>query len=145
MPPLNAGAAKAAFAKGAWGDTMPPVPPTEDDRLWGLLSAFIWIIGVVAIFNKPKQQYVLFYAWQSIFMIIPIVILDVIVTILFTVLATILPGFVVWMIWSIFSLLMLGWVVVWVITMIKAHKGILFRLPVIGNMAYKKAYGMPAP
>jgi uncharacterized membrane protein len=80
---------------------------------------------VVAPYNQNST--VRFHAWQSIFLSVACVVVDVVLTLI---------PFVGWIILPLFGLLVL---IVWIICIVKAFNGQRFKIPVIGDFAEKQA------
>ncbi|MBN1643612.1 MAG: DUF4870 domain-containing protein [Dehalococcoidales bacterium] len=99
-----------------------------DQNVAGLLCyALWWITGVVFLVMEKDNKFVRFHAWQSI-----------IVTLAFTIIGTVLNilpfvGFVLGPIFWAFT------VIIWIILMLKAYQGIMFKLPVAGDIAEKQS------
>ena len=105
------------------------------------MLAYITIIpAIIFLVMEPynRNRFVKFHAWQNIFLHVAAVALWIVLMIL-TVAASVVPivghlivmllGFVVWV----------GLVVVWVILLIKANAGQMYKLPFIGDLAEKQA------
>jgi uncharacterized membrane protein len=88
-----------------------------------IIPAIIFL--VVAPYNQ--KSFVRFHAWQSIFLCIAAVAIHVVL---------LLIPIVGWILSIPVSLLIL---VVWVICLVKAFGGQRFKLPLIGNLAEKRA------
>jgi uncharacterized membrane protein len=142
--------APAAAAEGTsalWKEEPSPDQLSSDDKLWGLLAnvlGIIFIIGpVIALAVKGSVRFVKFYAMQTLFLQLAAFAIYIVVWIVFWVLFHI-PGigpvFAV-ILWPIFSLVGLACLALVIIMGIKANTGIVCRLPVIGDMAHKSAYG----
>ena len=83
------------------------------------------IFLVVAPYNQNVN--VRFHAWQSIFLTVACVVVDIVLGFI---------PFVGWIIIPLFGLLVL---VLWILCMVKAFNGDRFKLPVIGDLALKQA------
>jgi uncharacterized membrane protein len=94
-----------------------------------IIPAIVFL--VIAPFNK--NSYVRFHAWQSIFLFIVWIALDI----LFMILGR-LP-FIGWFTWILWPLAGLGLFILWVICLIKAFNGERFKIPFIGDLAEKQA------
>lgn len=134
--------AVAAFKDG-WGESAPPAPATEDEKLWGMLANFLglfFIVGpLVAWFVKGDSRFVKFHALQMIFLNLVGFVVGIVLGICLTMLAMVpfvgmLVGTVVG---PLFSLAML---VLLVFLGLKAKSGAIFKLPVLGAYACKSVY-----
>ena len=113
------------------------------DNVAGLLAYITIIPAIIFLVMEPynKSRFVRFHAWQNIFLHVAAIGLWIILMIL-TVAASVVPiighlivmllGFVVWV----------GLVVVWIILLIKANQGQMYKLPIIGDLAEKQANAM---
>ncbi len=110
------------------------------DNVAGMLAYITIIPAIIFLVMEPynRNRFVKFHAWQNIFLHVAAVALWIVLMIL-TVAASVVPivghlivmllGFVVWV----------GLVVVWVILLIKANAGQMYKLPFIGDLAEKQA------
>ena len=84
-----------------------------------------WITGLIFFLIEKENRFVRFHAMQSIITFGSL-------TVLFMVLGFI--PFVGWMLMPILAILQL---ILWIVLMVKAYQGQLFKLPVIGELAEK--------
>jgi uncharacterized membrane protein len=84
-----------------------------------------WITGLIFFLIEKENRFVRFHAMQSIITFGSL-------TVLFMVLGFI--PIVGWMLMPILAILQL---ILWIVLMVKAYQGQLFKLPVIGDMAEK--------
>ena len=100
-----------------------------------MLAYFTIIPAIVFLVLEPynKSRFVRFHAWQSIFFNVAWWILWIGLRILVHI-----PflGFLTLLIWPLVGL---GGFIVWIILVLKANKGEMFKLPVIGDMAQQQA------
>jgi uncharacterized membrane protein len=105
------------------------------DNVAGMLAYITIIPAIIFLVMAPynKSRFVRFHAFQSIFFLVGVTVLCVAVSIVGMV-----P--VVGLI-TLFLLPMLGLgaLIVWIILLMKANQGQMFKLPVIGDMAEKQA------
>jgi len=113
------------------------------DNVAGMLAYITIIPAIIFLVAEPynKSRFVRFHSWQNIFLHAAAIALWIILMIL-TVAASVVPiighlivmllGFVVW----------IGLVVVWIMLLIKANQGQMWKLPVIGDLAEKQANAM---
>ena len=95
----------------------------DESKLWAFLATFLSIVGfVLALIVKRDDDYVMYYAKQSLMIFIIMVIANV---------ALIVPllGFVVW------AILYLASVVLWLISWIYALSGTKKPVPLVGKTA----------
>ena len=97
-----------------------------DQNLAGLLCyAAGWITGLIFFLIEKENRYVRFHAMQSLITFGGL-------TALFFVLT-----FIPFIGWVLLPFLGLAQLVLWILLMVKAYQGQLFKLPVIGDMAEK--------
>ncbi len=84
-----------------------------------------WITGLIFFLIEKENRFVRFHAMQSIITFGSL-------TVLFMVLGFI--PIVGWMLMPILAILQL---ILWIVLMVKAYQGQLFKLPMIGDMAEK--------
>jgi uncharacterized membrane protein len=116
--------------------TVPAVAaPGLADNVAGMLAYFTIIPAVIFLVLEPynKSRFVRFHAWQSIFFNVAWWILWIGLRIVFH-----MPflGFLTFLIWPV---IWLGGLIVWIILVIKANQGQMFKLPVIGDLAQQQA------
>jgi uncharacterized membrane protein len=105
------------------------------DNVVGMLAYFTIIPAILFLVLEPynKKSFVRFHCFQMIFFCVALIAIWIGLTIV---------GFVPGLIFITFPLHMLVWLasfVVWIILVIKANQGQMFKLPVIGDLAAKQA------
>lgn len=102
--------------------------------LMGLLTGILFL--VLEPYNKNKL--IRFHAFQSIFLNLAIVVLDIGLVIIFAILVRIpvLGPILALVIWPVFGL---GFLCLWLFLMYKAYNNQKFVLPIIGPLAEKQA------
>jgi len=118
-------------------DEFAPVPtPTPAPAASGLSDnsagalAYVTIIpAIIFLVLEPynKSAFVRFHSWQSIFFGIAFAV------------AHIVLGVIPVVGWLVLMLLDLGFLVLWIITILKASKGEKYKLPFLGDLAAKQA------
>lgn len=137
-------------------DPIPPVTPTPiigenatssttglPSNVAAALACIPLIGGIIFYILEKRDQFVRFYAMQSIIFGGAWIIFSIIWNILFAVLAHIpvlgwLFGLILWIIWAVWNI---GAVVVWIIAMIKAFSGVRWDIPYIGPIARNQIDG----
>jgi len=97
--------------------------------LVGFITGIIFL--VIAPYNQSK--FVRFHAFQMIFFCVAMIAIWIGLTII---------GFIPGLIFITFPLHMIVWLgsfIIWIILLIKANQGLMFKLPVIGDLAEKQA------
>jgi uncharacterized membrane protein len=107
------------------------------DNLAGMLAYITIIPAIVFLVMEPynKKPFVRFHCFQSIF-------LFVLWTVLWSVTNFMLVPIIGILAHLLLSLLGLGFFVLWIILLIKANQGQMFKVPVIGDLAEKQANSM---
>ena len=129
--PIHAGASAAPVTSTAGG---------MSDNVAGMLAYVTIIPAILFLVIEPynKNRFVRFHAFQSIFLHVAAVVAWIAFIILSAVLAfiPILGHLVALLLWLGLSI---GLLVVWVMLLMKANQGQMWKLPVIGDMAEKQA------
>ena len=127
VQPVGGGAAAVpAPAAGTGGLT---------DNVAGLLAYITIIPAIIFLVIEPYNcnRFVRFHAFQSIFFCVACIALSIVMSIIGMVP---MVGLLTLFLWPIVGL---GLLVVWVVLLLKAYQGQMFKLPLIGNMAEKQA------
>jgi uncharacterized membrane protein len=131
---------RAATAGGPAVATTTSAAGGMADNVAGMLAYITIIPAIIFLVVEPynKNRFVRFHAWQNIFFHAAWIAFWIALMILSAVLAFIpilghLVAFLLWM------ALAIGGLVVWVILLIKANGGQMYKLPFIGDLAEKQA------
>jgi uncharacterized membrane protein len=116
-----------------------------DENIASLLAyVFGWISGLIFFLMEKDSRLVRFHAMQSILLnaviVVVAVVLGVVVTVLMLILSQVsgLLASLASLIWVLFELVFgLVIVIVWVLCLIKAYQGAMYKLPFIGDFAEK--------
>ncbi len=110
------------------------------DNVTGMLAYVTIIPAIIFLVTAPynKNRFVRFHSFQCLFFTLALFVLWIGFMIL-----DIVPG-LIFIMFPIHLIIWLGSVVVWVILLIKANQGQMWKLPVIGDMAEKQANAIPA-
>ncbi len=137
--PVSSSPARAPVASiPAAGAPAASVSGRPKDNLLAALAYITFIPAVVFVLVEPfkRNRFVRFHSFQSIFLAVATIVAVVVMRILYSVLALIpLLGFL--LAWLISAVVALGLVVLWVVLLVKALQGEIFRLPWIGDLAEK--------
>ncbi|MBI3831291.1 MAG: FHA domain-containing protein [Planctomycetes bacterium] len=141
------GAPGALFAQaqaGGWGDMTPPIAPTDDEKQWGMLAAilslFCLIGAILGLVLRPQSKFVKFYSMQAILFACVGITFAIALSIMVMLISWVVPFFGILFI-PVSLLINLAFLVAVVIQALKANKGILYKLPLIGGYAYNLSYG----
>ncbi len=136
----------AACAGRAVAAPAPPPAATAGgmaDNVAGMLAYITIIPAIIFLVMEPynKNRFIRFHAWQNIFFHGAWIVLWIGLMIVSAVLAFIpilghLVAFLLWM------ALALGGLIIWIILLMKANGGQMYKLPFIGDLAEKQANAM---
>ena len=118
-----------------------------NDRLLAVLAYFTLIPALVLLFVDPyrKNRYIRFHAFQCLFLCAELVVLCVALGLVLYVLRPIpflghLLALVTW------PVLVIGCFILWLVLLLKAYQGEIFKLPLIGDWAERQAnFGVVNP
>jgi uncharacterized membrane protein len=107
------------------------------DNVAGMLAYITIIPAIVFLVVEPynRKPFVRFHSFQSIFLCVAWTVVWIAVTF-------VLAPFMWFFAHMLLSLLGLGFFVLWIILLLKAYQGQMFKVPVIGDLAQKQAGSM---
>jgi uncharacterized membrane protein len=99
------------------------------DNIAGMLAYVTIIPAIVFLLLEPynRNRFIRFHSFQCIFLCIVLVVIHVVL------LAVPIIG------WAISIFVDLGSLVLWIVLLMKAYQGQMFKVPVIGDLAEKQA------
>ncbi|HZW79150.1 MAG TPA: DUF4870 domain-containing protein [Candidatus Deferrimicrobiaceae bacterium] len=105
------------------------------DNVAGMLAYITFIPAIIFLVTAPynKSRFIRFHSFQSIFLFVAVVIIQIALTLL-----TVVP-FLILLTAPLHMLVALGALIVWVIVLMKANQGQMYKLPLIGDLAEKQA------
>ncbi|HEY6337191.1 MAG TPA: hypothetical protein VIW68_01735 [Candidatus Sulfotelmatobacter sp.] len=110
------------------------------DNVAGMLAYITIIPAIIFLVVEPynKSRFVRFHSWQNLFLHLAAFVLWIGLFIVSIVLAfiPILGHLLSFLLWAALSL---GILVAWIILLMKANQGLMYKLPVIGDLAEKQA------
>jgi uncharacterized membrane protein len=108
------------------------------DNVAGMLAYLTFIPAIIFLVMEPynKNRFVRFHSFQCLFFCGALLVLQFGLTVL-----TVVP-FMALITFPLHMLIALGGFVLWIILLIKANGGEMYKLPVIGDMAEKQANAM---
>ncbi len=117
-----------------------PAGAAMADNVTGMLAYITIIPAIIFLVTAPynKSRFVRFHSFQCLFFTLALFVLWIGFMIL-----DVIPG-LIFIMFPIHLIIWLGSVVVWVILLIKANQGQMWKLPIIGDMAEKQANAIPA-
>lgn len=133
---------KAAGQGTAAGVAAAPAPAATTsgmaDNVAGMLAYVTFIPAIIFLVMEPynKRPFIRFHSFQSIFFAVAWTALWIVLSIV-----GMIPFFGLLSLF-IFPILGLLGLVIWIVLLLKAYQGQVFKLPVIGDMAEKQANAM---
>ena len=113
------------------GGAVPAAAPSSglSEPAAGAIAYITIIPAIIFLAMEPynRSSFVRFHAWQSIFLGIAAIAIDIILT------------FIPIVGWILLPIIGLGFLILWIIVIIKASKGERFKVPFIGNFAEQQA------
>lgn len=105
------------------------------DNVAGMLAYVTIIPAIIFLLLEPynKNRFIRFHSFQCIFLCIALVALHIGVSIL-----AVVP-FLVLITFPLHALISLGAFILWIILLMKANQGQMYKLPVIGDLAQQQA------
>ena len=105
------------------------------DNVAGMLAYVTFIPAIIFLVTEPynKSRFIRFHSFQSIFFSVAVFGIQVCLSFL-----TVVP-FLILITGPLHLLVFLGAVIIWIMLLLKANQGQMFKLPVIGDLAEKQA------
>lgn len=105
------------------------------DNVAGMLAYVTFIPAIIFLVTPPYNQsrFIRFHSYQSIFLFVAVVGIQIALSVL-----TVVP-FLIFITAPLHMLVALAALVVWIILLLKANQGQMFKLPIIGDLAQKQA------
>jgi len=100
-----------------------------------MLAYVTFIPAIIFLVTEPynKSRFIRFHSFQSIFLFVAVVIIQIALTFL-----AVVP-FLILLTAPLHMLVGLGALIVWIILLLKANQGQMYKLPLIGDLAEKQA------
>jgi uncharacterized membrane protein len=116
----------------------PPAAATSNDNMMGMLAYFTFIPAVIFLVAEPynRNRFIRFHAWQSLLFNVSWAVLWIGLRIIAHIP---LFGWLTILFWPIVGL---AGFIIWIVLVLKASQGQMFKLPVVGDLAEKQAAGM---
>ena len=105
------------------------------DNVAGMLAYVTFIPAIIFLVTAPYNQsrFVRFHSYQSIFFCVAVFAIQAALSIM-----TVVP-FLIFITAPLHLLVALGALILWIILLLKANQGQMYKLPVIGDLAEKQA------
>ncbi len=124
--------------------TAPPVPQASastggmTDNVIGMLAYVTIIPAIIFLVIEPynKNRFVRFHSFQNLFFAVAWIVLWIALSIVAHI------PILGWLTILIWPLIGLGGLILWIILLLKAYQGQMWKLPMIGDMAEKQANAM---
>jgi len=115
--------------------SVPPPGAGMADNVAGLLAYITIIPAIIFLVMEPynRSRFVRFHSYQSIFFFVAVFVIQVGLSII-----TVVP-FLVLLTLPLHALVSLAAFIIWIVLLIKANQGQMYKLPVIGDLAEKQA------
>ncbi len=129
----------AARVAGAPGGTAAAAPPQGlTDNVAGMLAYITIIPAIIFLVAAPynRNRFIRFHSFQCLFFCAALIIIHVGLTIL-----TVVP-FMALLTLPLHALVSLAAFIIWIVLLVKANQGLMYKLPVIGDMSEKQAGAM---
>jgi uncharacterized membrane protein len=132
------GCGKPAAESAGRGAASAPVAGGLTDNVAGLLAYVTIIPAIIFLVIEPynRNRFIRFHAFQSIFFYVAWTILWVALSFVGAI------PFLGWAMFLVWPLCALGGLILWVLMLMKAYNGQMWKLPVIGDIAEKQAQAM---
>ena len=113
----------------------------QDNVAGGLAYVLGLVTGIIFLVLEPynRNRVVRFHAFQSIFLNVSMIVLYIVLMILGMVLGAVMPFLGAMLVGTVSLVINLGFLVLWVVLMIKTFGGSKIVLPIIGPLAEKQA------
>jgi len=108
------------------------------DNVAGMLAYFTIIPAIIFLVMEPynRNRFIRFHSWQCLFFTAALFVLHVGLSIV-----TFVP-FLALITFPLHVLVSLGGFILWIVLLLKANQGQMYKLPVIGDLAEKQANAM---
>jgi uncharacterized membrane protein len=136
---IPAGAAACPACGRATGAAAPAAPAAAagglTDNVAGMLAYITIIPAIIFLVVAPynTNRFIRFHSFQCIFFSVALIALHIVVSIF-----SFVP-LMVFITFPIHMLITLGAFILWIVLLLKANQGQMYKLPVIGDMAEKQA------
>ena len=108
------------------------------DNVAGMLAYVTIIPAIIFLVMEPynKNRFIRFHSWQCLFFAAALLVLHIGLSIF-----TFVP-FMALITFPLHLLVSLGGLILWIVVLMKANQGQMYKLPVIGDLAEKQANAM---
>jgi|ERR1051326_8110862 uncharacterized membrane protein len=118
--------------------TTTPVATTTvglSENVAGMLAYITIIPAIIFLVLEPynRNRFIRFHSFQCIFLFVAVIVIRIGLWIF-----AFIPG-LFWVIWPIQLVIGLGLFILWILLLLKAYQGQMWKLPVIGDLAEQQA------
>lgn len=99
-----------------------------------LAYVLTWLTGLVFFLIEKQSPFVRFHAMQSILLGVGVIALQIALSIISLIMGQII-GILGTLVGLLSLVVVLGFLVVWILCMVKSYQGQMFKLPIIGDIA----------
>jgi uncharacterized membrane protein len=105
------------------------------DNVAGMLAYITIIPAIIFLVMEPynRNRFIRFHSFQCIFFWVALVVIHISLSVLGTI------PLLIFVTLPLHVLVSLGALVIWIILLIKANQGLMYKLPIIGDLAEKQA------
>ncbi len=105
------------------------------DSVAGMLAYVTFIPAIIFLMIEPynRSRFVRFHSFQSIFFSVAVLVIHIALSML-----AVIP-LMIFLTMPLHVLVSVGALIVWVVLLVKASQGQMYKLPIIGDMAEKQA------
>jgi uncharacterized membrane protein len=126
------------FTENGMTDQVPFTPINQaglSDNAAGGLAYITFIPAILFLILEPynRSRFVRFHAWQSLLLSASVFVINIALSILGRI------PFVTFIDLFLYPLIWLGFFILWIIVLIQAFNGKMFKIPVLGDIAEKQA------
>ncbi|MBV9085870.1 MAG: hypothetical protein JO187_03185 [Acidobacteria bacterium] len=105
------------------------------DNIAGMLAYVTIIPAIIFLVVEPynRNRFIRFHSFQCIFLCIALIVIRIALGFM-----TIIPG-MFWVIWPVEMVIGFGAFILWLLLLLKAYQGQMWKLPVVGDIAEQQA------
>lgn len=134
-PPNQPGYTGSTFGSPGGGSPNEKSSTGLDANVAALLCYVLtWVTGLVFFLIEKDSRYVRFHAMQAILLGVAVFVIGLVFNIFLGVVATI-SGLLASLLGLLWLVVVIGFIILWVLCLVKAYQGQTFKLPIIGDMA----------
>ncbi|HEX8476100.1 MAG TPA: DUF4870 domain-containing protein [Pyrinomonadaceae bacterium] len=134
-PPNQPGYSGAPYGSPSGGGANEKSSTGLDANVAALLCYLLtWITGLIFYLIEKDSRYVRYHAMQAILLGAAFFVLGIAINIFLGIVAAI-SGLLATLLGLLWMVVCIGFIILWVLCLVKAYQGQTFKLPIIGDMA----------